>query len=144
MSFSSLSLQRGSAFAILLLATASALGCSGGSEEIGRVKASKGELIGVYRLQLENGTERLELKDRGQYIQEDSLGGKSFRHEGKWQLTSHLFGGSEVLLLDAMYCDASGNVHEQGAEITLQVHTLGGKLALARNEVADWYYERVD
>ena len=135
------------ALPISIFAVASAsVGCSGGSQEETRVNARKNQLIGRYRLKLDDGVEQLQLKDHDFYIQDDALNGKKFHHEGRWQLTSHVLNGSEVRLVDAMIIDrpADQQLHALRGDILLQVHMRDGKLELARNEVADWYYERLD
>ena len=135
------------ALPISIFAVASAsVGCSGGSQEKTRANARKNQLVGRYRLKLDDGVEKLELKDHGFYIQDDASNGKKFHHEGRWQLTSHILNGSEVRLVDAMIIDrpADQQLRALRGDILLQVHMRDGKLELARNEVADWYYERLD
>jgi len=131
---------------MLLLAVCSlAASCSAGSEERGRIRAAKEQLIGLYGLNLDHGFERLELKDHGIYVQDGMSSGRQFHHEGHWKIADHLLDGTEVILSGALQSD-SGLTKDRtltSGEIALRVHEREGKIVLTRNEVADWDYSRL-
>jgi hypothetical protein len=56
------------------------------------------------------------------------------------------FDGSQVILLDAAIVPPATPLDEKGqlafSELPMYAHERSGRVALARNEVADWYYER--
>ena len=54
----------------LLGAALTLVGCSGGSEEEGRIRVTPAQVVGGYQLKLDKGTERLELKADGTYVQD--------------------------------------------------------------------------
>lgn len=76
---------------------------------------------------------------------------------GRWRLENEFLDGSAVVLADAVISNHSvadevaanepgGSVKwspESIGELTLFTHDYHGKIALALNEIADWYYERV-
>lgn len=124
-------------------ATFWAVACSAGSEEQGRMRATQAQLVGIYKL----GSERLQLKSDWTYVQDINSEIKPLRHAGQWRITNHLFDGSEVILVNAALTQsatpADKNLQLAFGDLPMYVHTRSGKVALARNEVADSYYERL-
>jgi len=124
------------------------VGCSGGSEEQGRVRAKPVQIVGIYKLKLDQGSERLELRADGTYVQDTMLKAQPFHHTGQWHLESHLLGGSEIILLNAAITSPATPLDQEPrlgfGYLPMYVHNRSGKVAFARNEVADWYYERVE
>jgi hypothetical protein len=59
---------------------------------------------------------------------------------------NHFLDGSEVFLVDAAVISPptpeDKNPHVELGNLPMYAHKRNGKLALARNEVAEWYYER--
>jgi len=117
--------------------------CSGGSEEVGRIRVTPAQVAGVYQL----GSERLELKTDGTYVQDDISESQSLHHTGQWRIVNHFLDGSEVLLINAAITAPATpedkNPHLAFGDLQMYVHKRSGKVALARNEVAEWYYDRL-
>lgn len=139
-------LQVGLCFAALCGVSLVLVGCG---EEPGRVRVKRDQLVGVYEAGFDKGRERLELKADGTYIQEFVRAGEhptpqSTQHKGRWNIENHFLSGSDVNLIDAVVSedDASSTPQRIGTR-TLNVHKRSGKLALALNEAADWYFDRV-
>jgi hypothetical protein len=131
----------------LKTAAASALGCalvacSGGSEEVGRIRVTPSEVAGIYQ----SGAERLELQANGTYVQDIVSDSQRLHHTGQWRILNHFLDGSEVLLVNAAALSpatpADNNPHPVFGDLEMYAHKRSGGVALARNEVADWYYER--
>ena len=76
-------------------------GCTGGSEEEGRIRVTPAQVIGLYELKLDKGSERLELKADGTYIQDTASQTRPVHRTSQWLIQSHFFDGSEVILFDA-------------------------------------------
>src|SRR2546427_5473033 len=74
-------------------------GCSGGSEEEGRIRVTPAQVIGVYELKLDKGTERLELKADGTYAQDTVSQTRPVHRTGQWRIENHFFDGGEVVLI---------------------------------------------
>jgi hypothetical protein len=131
---------------VLLGVALTLAGCSGGSEEEGRIRVTPAQVIGVYELKLDKGTERLEIKADGTYAQDTVSQTRSVHHTGQWHIQNHFFDGSEVILLDAAITELATPLDENPrlgfGELPMYAHDRSGKVALARNEVADWYFER--
>src|SRR5258708_25568808 len=125
---------------VALLGTAALLGCS---DEPGRIRADRAKVVGVYEISFPNGKENLELKSDGKYAQDVLSKTRPFHHTGKWHIDNHLLDGSDVILSDANTGEGEETMPLGIGDITLNVHTRAGKVALARNEVMDFYYERV-
>jgi hypothetical protein len=130
----------------LLGAALTLVGCSGGSEEEGRIRVTPAQVVGGYELKLDKGTERLELKADGTYVQDTVSQTGPVHHTGQWLIQNHFFDGSQVILLDAAVMPPATPLHEKPqlgfGELPMYAHERSGRVALARNEVADWYYER--
>lgn len=133
----------------LRMVVASVLGsllvaCSGGSEEVGRIRVTPAQVAGFYQL----GSERLELKADGSYVQDAIFESQSFHHTGQWHIENHFLDSSEVLLINAAITPArtpdDRNPHLAFGDLQMYVHNRSGKVALARNEVAEWYYDRLE
>jgi hypothetical protein len=98
-------------------------------------------------LDLGKGTERLELSADGTYVQDTIFHSQPVRHTGRWRIENHLFEGSQVVLDDAAIVPAGlpgdDSPTLQSGHLPMWVHDRSGKVQLARNEVAEWYYERI-
>jgi hypothetical protein len=117
--------------------------CSGGSEEEGRIHVIPSEVVGVYH----SGNERLELQPNGTYVQDVASASPPIHRLGHWQIANHFLDGSEVLLINAVVSEPpippiDPSPHLVFGDLPMYVHRRSGQVALARNEVADWYYER--
>jgi len=131
---------------VLLGVVLTLTGCSAGSEEEGRIRVTPARVIGVYELKLDKGSERLELKADGTYVQDTVSRTRPVHCIGQWHIQNHFFDGSEVILLDAAIIPEATpggeNLQLRFGGFAMKAHERSGKVALARNEVADWYYER--
>jgi len=114
---------------------------SGCSNDPGQVHAKKHEIPGIYEAKFQEGIERLELKRDGTYLQAFIRDGKPTQHLGSWKMEDHFLGGTDIILVGAVVSedDPIGSAQRIG-DRTLNVHRRSGKLALAVNEVADWYF----
>jgi hypothetical protein len=128
---------------VLLAMICTPAGCSGGSEEEGRIRVTPTQVNGIYEL----GSERLELKCDGTYIQDTIFESRPLHHTGQWRIVDHFFDGSQVLLINAAITPASTpddkDPHVAFGDLPMYAHIRLGKVALARNEVAESYYERL-
>jgi hypothetical protein len=123
----------------------------------GSIRVKREQIIGVYITQVADGWERLGLKPDGAFTQGFTSKSHSYRHSGRWRLENEFLDGSAVVLADAVTSNHSVAdevaANDSGAsvrwspgsvgELTLFTHDYHGKIALALNEIADWYYERV-
>lgn len=124
----------------------------------GSIRVKQEQVIGVYAIEIADGWERLELKRDGTFIQEFTSKTHTYRHTGHWRLEDEFLDGSAVVLADAVTSNhsvadkiatnhsAAGKEEVQPqsiGELTLYTHDHQGKTALALNEIADWYYERL-
>jgi len=128
----------------LLLAMICALvACSAGSEDVGRIRVTPAQVAGIYKL----GSERLELKPDGTYIQDAISEPQPLHHTGQWHIVNHFLDGSEVLLINAAIIPPATpedkDSHLAFGDLPMYTHNRSGTVALARNEVAEWYYERL-
>jgi hypothetical protein len=127
---------------VVLGAICTLVACSGGSEEEGRIHVTPAEVAGVYKL----GSERLELQPNGTYVQDDVSDSPPLHHTGRWRILNHFLDGSEVLLINAAVFSPTTpedkHPHLGFGDLPMYTHKRSGKVALARNEVGDWYYER--
>ena len=152
-------------FAFSVLAMLLLVACHTRSGDEGSVRVKREQVIGVYAIEIANGSERLELKRDGTFIQEFSSKSHPYRHAGQWRLENEFLDGSAVVLADAVTSNHSfgdeiarqnpqvfkGDVQplivgEQPlivGELTLYTHDHQGNIVLELNEVADWYYERL-
>jgi hypothetical protein len=116
--------------------------CSGGSEEQGRIHVNPVDIVGVYH----SGTERLDLQPNGTYVQDISSASPPLHRTGRWRILNHFLDGSQLLLIDAAVSVPATPKdpvpHPVFGDLRMYVHKRSGQVALARNEVADWYYER--
>lgn len=113
------------------------MGCSN------RVRASDQELLGTYVTNTNTGKEELILQPDKTYIQVFSSPRRQFTNRGSWK-SSYLFPGTTVELAGANLSedDPTDSALRHGI-LSLQVHKENDNLKLARNEAADWYYERL-
>lgn len=121
------------ALAICLLLTI--LGCSD------RVRASDEEIVGTYVTNSNTGKEELTLRSDKTYIQTYSSPSRQFVNRGSWKSKYLFLDGTEVELARANLSE--DETSDRYGYLTLQVHRENGTLKLARNEAADWYYDRV-
>jgi hypothetical protein len=128
---------------VLLAMICALVACSAGSEEVGRMRVSPAQAAGVYKL----GSERLELKTDGTYVQDTISESQPLHHTGQWRIVNHFLDGSEVLLISAavtpLATPEDKNPRPAFGDLPMYAHNRFGKVALARNEVAEWYYERI-
>lgn len=128
---------------ILFFTTATMIGCSGGSEEQDRIRVTPAQVTGTYA----SGPERLELKSDGTYVQDTFSDSRPLRRTGQWRIVNHFLDGSEVILINAAVSRPATpldpNPHLVFGDLPMYAHNHSGKVALARNEVLDWYYERL-
>lgn len=108
----------------------------------GSIRVKPSQVVGVYVAKFDNGgSERLELIEGGTYLQDFTSGSRSFHHSGRWHIENGFLDGSEVVLANA-FVSEEDNARPLGfGELNLFTHNHSGKVALARNEVAGWYYE---
>jgi hypothetical protein len=127
---------------VLLGALCTLIKCSGGSEEAGQMHVTATDVVGVYR----SGSEHLELQTNGTYVQDDISDSPPLHYSGRWRMLSHFLDGCEVVLLNAAVVPPTNLDDPQPyltyADLPMYGHGSFGKVALARNEIADWYYER--
>jgi len=118
-------------------------GCHTRDADQGSVRVTRDQVIADYETKFDNGSERLELKDDGTYVQDFTSKSQPFRHTGRWRLENLFLDGSEVVLVNAGLSDNDATRAPSFGDLNLYTHDRSGKVALARNEVADWYYERI-
>jgi hypothetical protein len=126
----------------LMAIICSLIACSAGSEEQGRIRVTPAQVVGIYELT----SERLELKPDGTYEQDIVSESRQLHNTGQWRIVNHFFDGSQVLLFNAAVTPPATpeekDPHLTFGDLPMYVHKHSGKIALARNEVAEWYYER--
>jgi len=118
-------------------------GCHTRDADEGSVRVTRDQVIGIYETKFDNGWERLELKDDRTYVQDFTSKSQPFHHAGRWRLENLFLDGSEVVLVNAALSDDDATRQPSFGDLNLYTHDRSGKVALARNEVADWYYERI-
>lgn len=124
---------------LLLFALVALLGCG----EKGRVRVSDKELPGTYVTSFETGKEQLILHSDKTYEQIFSSPTKKFTNRATWETKYVLLEGTDVGLIHAN-CSEDRPAQAPDCYRNLNVHREGGRLKLALNEAADWYYERQD
>jgi hypothetical protein len=117
-------------------------GCHTRDADEGSIRVKPAQVIGVYEANFVNGSERLELKEDGTYVQDFSSKSRPFHHTGQWHIENDFLDGSEVILTNAAMSEQDEARPLTFGGLGLFAHDRSGKVALARNEVADWYYER--
>jgi hypothetical protein len=119
------------------------IACASGPEEQGPARVIAAQVVGVYEL----GPERLELKSDGTYIQDITSTTAPIHHTGYWEMMNHFIDPSEVLLIDAVILGSSGSAGKPSMPLfgDLQMYVLirSGKIALARCETGERYYQRL-
>jgi hypothetical protein len=135
---------RKSSAAMILAMTCTLVACHMRDGDEGSIRVKPTQVIGMYEAKFDKGGfERLELERDGTYLQDFTSKSRSFHHTGQWHLENDFLDGSEVILANA-FVSEEDEAHPPGfAELSLFTHDHSGKVALARNEVADWYYEPV-
>jgi len=128
--------------AVLVAMTCILAGCHARDADEGSVRVKPEQVIGIYEAHFPNGSEHLELRKGGTYVQDFTSKSRPFHHEGRWHIENELLDGSKVVLADAAVTEQDEVRPLAFGELNLYTHDHSGKLALARNEVADWYYER--
>jgi hypothetical protein len=126
----------------LLAATCILVGCHTRDADEGSIRVKAAQVIGVYETKFDNGSERLELKSDGTYVQDFISKSRPFHHAGQWHIENLLLDGSEVVLANAASSEGDEGRPLSFSDLPLYTHDRSGKVGLARNEVADWYYER--
>jgi hypothetical protein len=130
-----------------------------GCREPGRVRVSDDELVETYVLDFQNivkisetgqklvavrAKEQLTLNPDKTYHQVFSSAARQFTNHGAWKSSNQFLGGTEIELTGVnLPEDEPADSPLSGGNLFLQVHGEKGKLKLARNEVADLYYHRV-
>jgi hypothetical protein len=129
---------------MILAMTFTLVACHMRDGDEGSIRVKPTQVIGIYEAKFDKGgSERLELKTDGTYLQDFTSKSRSFHHTGQWHLENDFLDGSEVVLANA-FVSEEDETHPPGfGELSLLTHDHSGKVALARNEVADWYYEPV-
>jgi hypothetical protein len=65
---------------------------------------------------------------------------------GRWRIVNHFLDGSQVVLINAAVISPAIPPDKHSylgfGDLPMYAHKRSGKIALARNEVADWYYDR--
>jgi len=130
--------------AVLLLVTCILVGCHTRDADEGSIRVKDAQVFGVYEANFANGSERLELKRDGTYVQDFTSKSRPFHHTGQWHIENDFLDGSEVILANAAVSEEDEARPLAFGGLGLYTHDRSGKVALARNEVADWYYERTD
>ena len=117
-----------------------AVGCGQG----GRIRVKSEEVVGTYRTNFDTGVEQLEVRSDGTFVQDFHSASRSIHRTGKWKIENHFLDGTDLVLIDAdLSEDDPANSPERAGTRALGVCFRSGRLALAKNESADWYYERV-
>jgi hypothetical protein len=140
------------AFIVLMLATLA--GCG----KPGWARATDQELEGNYVAEFQRvtfdvsgkpnvtrqGKEHLNLSPDKTYVQVFVSPTRQLTNRGVWKSSNDFFGGTEIELVRANVSeDDLPESPPRFGTVFLQVHRERGQLKLARNEAADWYYERV-
>jgi hypothetical protein len=117
---------------------------TGCGDDPGHVRAKQTEVVGSYDAKFRMGRERLELKEDHTYVQVFASEKRSINHVGRWKLEDHFLDGSDIVLTSSVVSedDLEGAPERLGDRI-LNVHRRSGRLALALNEPADWYFVRI-
>jgi hypothetical protein len=116
-----------------------------GCGEKGHVRISEKEVPGTYVASFETGKEQLILRSDKTYEQIFSSPTKKFTNRGKWEAKYVLLEGTDIELIHANCSEDEDHPPPvPDCSRNLNVHREGGKLKLALNEVADFYYERED
>lgn len=117
---------------------------AGCGQDPGRVRANQGEVVGSCVAKFRTGQERLELKEDYTYVQVFVSEKRSINHTGRWKLEDHFLDGSDIVLMSVVVSeDDQEGAAEQIGDRIFNVHRRSGRLALALNEPADWYFVRV-
>ncbi len=124
---------------VLLLVLWALPGCG----EKGHVRVSDKELPGTYVASFETGKEQLILRSDKTYEQIFSSPSRKFTNRGTWEAKYVLLEGTDIGLIHAN-CSEDRPLFSPDCYRNLNVHREGGKLKLALNESADWYYRRED
>jgi|SRR5215467_7594898 len=107
-------------------------------------RASVQELTGTYEKKLETGREHIELHSDMTFLEVFVTPEKKFTAQGKWTLANIFLGPTKVTLMGDYATDElpPGLPHVSGQRILI-VHKERGRLRLAFNEAADWFYDRI-
>ena len=129
-------------FGIILtvLLTIPTIGCT----ENGACRASVRQLVGTYETQFQYGSEQLTLAPDMTFVQVFNSAHGQITTRGNWKKSNQFLGPSEVFLIGNYSSErnAPDSRPTYGQRILI-VHREQGKLKLALNEAADWYYDRV-
>ena len=127
---------------VLVAMTCILSGCHTRDADETSVRVKPDQVIGIYEAHFSNGFEHLELRKDGTYVQDFNSKSRPFHHEGRWRIENEFLDGSRVVLADAAVSEQDEVRPLAFGELNLYTHDRSGKVALARNEVSDWYYER--
>jgi hypothetical protein len=109
----------------------------------GQARVSDAEVSGAYWTDFNTGKEYLTLNPDRNYVQVFVSPAKSLTNKGSWKSSSAFLGPTEILLEHAVCSEGDGGAPStQYCDRNLVVHREGGRLRLALNESADWYYDR--
>jgi len=134
--------RRKSSAAMILVVMCTLVACHMRDGDEGSIRVKRAQVIGVYEAKFDKGAaERLELKGDGTYLQDFASRSRSFHHTGQWHIENDFLDGSEVVLANAFVSEEDDVHSPEFGELSLFTHDRSGKVALARNEVAGWYYE---
>lgn len=117
-----------------------AIGCS----DSGASRASVADLVGTYETEFRYGSERITLSPDMTFVQLFTSPHRQITTKGSWKKSNEFLGPTEVLLIGNYASENEPpDSHPMYGQRTLIVHRERGKLKLALNEAADWYYDRV-
>jgi hypothetical protein len=140
-----------------LAASALILFALAGCGEPGRARVSNRELVGEYVMEFgpnfvttgqqvaaDRAKEQLTLNEDKTYTQTFSSATRNFTNHGTWKTSNEFLGGTEIELSGAILTENDPfDSQLRHGFLNLQVHREKGKLRLARNEVADSYFDRI-
>lgn len=130
---------------LTLVLTILPVGCG----EAGSSRTSVKELVGTYATEFQHGSERLTLNSDMTFLQVFNSRHGPITTKGRWTRSNEFLGPTEILLIGEYVSEDeedeppdSRPISNYG-DVTLIAHREHGRLKLARNEAADWYYDRV-
>jgi hypothetical protein len=109
----------------------------------GRARVSDAEVSGAYRTHLNTGKEDLTLNPDKTFVQVFVSPARNLTIRGRWKSSNLFLGATEIELAGAVCTEDEPSIPPaHDCDLTLIVHREAGRLRLARNEAADWYYDR--
>jgi hypothetical protein len=125
--------------ALQVLLSLPAIGCG----EKGASRASVDKLVGTYETQFRYGSERLILKSDMSFVQVFTTAHGQITTKGAWKRSDEFLGPTEILPIGNYSSENTLTSSPIYGQRYLIVHKERGRLKLALNEAADWYYDRV-